>query len=197
LEVGIWDVFFQGEDDPTKLRCLASCAETVELSHLHWRHFLIARSLPELEEEADKPVVTVPVGSCSRYMSPVSADATYDGLKEVARRLLNWTDDQHREACERLNFLRDEASWPDLPIFQGTCFLETVFTEASHRGRGVASGLIRRCIEDGRQMGAARCFLLAAIGNNGATRVYHKAGVQSSLGIPAAAAAAAAAALHA
>jgi hypothetical protein len=73
--------------------------------------------------------------------------------------------------------------------------LETVFTEASHRGKGIASALLKRCIEDGEYMGAARCFLLVAIGNDGALRVYNKLGLktvaqllhpdcQAALGLP-------------
>jgi ribosomal protein S18 acetylase RimI-like enzyme len=168
LDVGIWDVFFAGEDDEAKLRCLASCAETVEQSHLHWQHFLIARSTEDGRQ----------AGSCSRYMAPVSADATYHGLKEVARRLLSWSDAQHEAACRRLSFLTDAASWPDLPIFEGSCYLETVFTEADFRGQGVASALLSRCMADGAQMGASRCFLLAAIGNDGAIRIYSRGGLQ-------------------
>jgi hypothetical protein len=38
LQVGIWDVFFSGCDDDTKLLCLSSCSETCEESHLHWKH---------------------------------------------------------------------------------------------------------------------------------------------------------------
>ena len=185
LDVGIWDLFFEDEDDETKLRCLASCAETAEQSHLHWRHFLVARSAEDGK----------PVGSCSRYMAPVSADATYLALKEVTRQLLGWSDDQHLAACGRLSFLTDSANWPDLPIYEGSCFLETVFTESSCRGRGVASVLLDKCMRDGDRMGASRCFLLAAIGNNGALRVYNRSGLkqvaqllhadcQSSLGLP-------------
>lgn len=186
LDVGIWDVFFAGEDDEAKLRCLAQCAATVEASHLHWRHFLIARS-----DDAGGRAM----GSCSRYVAPVSAEATYRGLGEVAGRLLGWSAAQQEAASRRLGFMTDAAAWPDLPIYDGSCFLETVFTEADCRGRGVASALVSRCIADGQRMGAPRCFLLAAIGNDGAIRVYRKAGLatvgqllhaecQSVLGVP-------------
>ena len=185
LDVGIWDLFFENEDDETKLRCLASCAETAEQSHLHWRHFLVARSAED----------GMPVGSCSRYMAPVSADATYLALREVTRRLLGWSNDQHLAACGRLSFLTDSANWPDLPIYEGSCLLETIFTESSCRGRGVASVLLDKCMKDGDRMGASRCFLLAAIGNDGALRVYNRSGLkqvaqllhadcQSALGVP-------------
>ena len=185
LDVGIWDVFFVGEDDETKLRCLAACAETLAQSHLHWRHFLIARSTEDGRQ----------AGSCSRYMAPVSAEVTYQGLKGVAHTLLGWSDAQHEAACQRLNFLTDASSWPDLPIYEGSCYLETVFTDGDFRGRGVASDLVAQCIKDAQQMNALRCFLIVAIGNESATRIYKKAGLrqvgqllhadcQSTLGLP-------------
>lgn len=177
LDTGIWDVYFAGYSVEDKLRCLSACSASCEMSHLHYKHFIIA----EMENDA-MTGMNNPVGSCSRYMDPVSARVTYDvGLKEVVTRLLNWSEKQHEEACARLNFLRDLANWPDLPanIFSGTCFIETVYTEAASRGKGVASCLLKRCIDDGKTMGAARCFLLAAIGNTKAINVYSREGFNS------------------
>jgi hypothetical protein len=165
LGVGMWDVFFEGHEEYSISKCLTLCSSTVENSHLNWRNFIIAR------------YNGVPVASCSRYMKPFSVIATYDGLKDITTTLLNWEDKEYDAACDRLDFLRDESSWPDLPIYEGTCFIETVFTEILHRKKGIASMLMRRCISDGENMGAARCFLLAAIGNDKAIRIYNNVGL--------------------
>ena len=171
LNIGIWDVFFAGCDDNTKLECLASCSTIYEESHLHWKHFLIARS--SLQEDGH------PIGSCSRYLTPpISANNTYVALKEITARILQWNEKEYDKALARINFMRDPSGWPNLSIYQGSCFLETVYTEASHRGQGVASALLQQCMEDGKQMGAKRCLLLAAIGNDGALRVYTKLGLK-------------------
>ena len=169
MDVGIWDVFFAGLRNSDKLRCLVSCSETFDLSHLHYSHFILA-----VEEEG-----LTPVGSCSRFVAPVSAQETYKGLKTVTAKLLDWSEQQHADAFARLNFLRDPAFWPDLPMYAGTCFLETVYTEEAHRGKGIASSLLNKCIKDGHGLGAKRNFLLADICNDAAIRIYTKAGLQT------------------
>ena len=82
--------------------------------------------------------------------------------------------------------MREESAWPDVPgqpIYEGTWWLETVFTEEGHRGKGVATALLRACMDEGRAHSITtggtppRAGILCAIGNDIALRVYRKLGL--------------------
>jgi len=74
--------------------------------------------------------------------------------------------------------MRDEGAWPDLPIYDRTWWIETVYTQESYRGKGIAEALLKRCIQEGQARGVSRTGLLCAIGNDGAKRLYHRCGLK-------------------
>ena len=164
VSVGMWDVYFKGESEETMLKCLEECAATVEESHLHFRHFLLARSKKDGRA----------VSTCSSYVAPTSVIRTFDCLKDVTFRLIQWNEKRCKMARNSVEFLCCPEPWPALDIYSGSCFLETMYTESSFRGQGVASALLQRHIDKNREAGAARAFLMCAIGNEGALRMYNR-----------------------
>lgn len=169
--IGIWDVLLssdgikiQTETDTHAFIALGEAIMNSPSSHLAIDNFSVIRS-----ESGEA------VACCSCYMYPKSnLSSTFDKLREVLLRDCGWTLEEYSKRRYLLSFL--DTSFPDDVPYGGSWFIETVYTDASHRQKGLSSHLIRSAIEKGRQCGAPRCMLVVASGNDGARRLYEREG---------------------
>lgn len=165
---GVWDAVL-GEDDVIvdgAMQCLEEVIRHCEAAHIHYRHFLVART-------ADG----TPVASCSAYPYPdYDISKTYKCLEPVAMKILNWSEDKYKQQISKLDFLK--ATFPEDVPWNGSWFLETIYTEPEYRGRGLSGRLVNLCLEEGRKRGMTRSLLIAAEGNSQALRVYLKQGYE-------------------
>jgi putative acetyltransferase len=68
---------------------------------------------------------------------------------------------------------------------EGVCELRKMYFLPEARGRGWGERMLRRCLEAGRDLGYAKCYLETLTGMDGAMRLYAKMGFQpicSSMG---------------
>ncbi len=94
-------------------------------------------------------------------------------MTEVAHEL-GWNDSQQQNVWKRGAYIfactleTDEEAWA----------IENVATLPLCRGRGLASQLLERAVEEAQRSGARQMHVTFFIGNNAAERAYSKAGFQ-------------------
>ena len=178
LNYGMWDFMFNGGitsdnkiSDEMIMKCLQKSVETIESSILFYKNFFIARSTTTGES----------VGTLSVWNSPVSLHSTIDSMKDIMQSILGWNEEQYNESKKRLNFLLDASGWKDVPeeIFDNTLYIETMYVCRSHRGQNIASSLLDVCINEAKKpkYDASRIFLMCAVGNDKAKKLYEKHGL--------------------
>lgn len=157
----MWDLLFGVQDVlacPQAMLAIQNVIESSEQAHVFYKNFFVSRAAvareaadgDALRPESDASVVT-PVGSACFYSADTaSAQASFEA---VARRIeLNvhdapgWgTPEAAAAALGRVSFLSGgDGIWPDLPIYDSSFFVESVFVAASHRRRGIAVKLLVR-----------------------------------------------------
>ena len=165
---GVWDAVL-GENGMIvdgAMQCLEEVIRNCEAAHIHYHHFLVART-------ADG----TPVASCSAYPYPdYDISKTYKCLESVVLNILGWSEEKYKQQLSKLDFLKEV--FPDDLPWNGSWFLETIFTEPDYRGRGLSGRLVKECLDEGRKRGMARSLLIAAEGNSKALRVYLKQGYE-------------------
>jgi ribosomal protein S18 acetylase RimI-like enzyme len=148
------------------LQCLEEVSRSCTEAHLYYGHFLVMRT-------ADGRGVAC----CSAYPFPeYDINKTFACLGPITQRVLGWSDSVFQDHLSRLDFLK--TAFPDDVPWDGSWFLETVYTEPEFRGRGLSSQLVSRCLEQGKEAGASHSLLIAAQGNDGAKRIYLKQGYE-------------------
>lgn len=148
------------------LECIEEAVRDCDSAHINYKNFFVARTTDGK-----------PVASCEAYFCPeFTVDKTYDILGPIVSKRLGWSEDVYKSNVDKMSFL-NECFPEDIP-YSGSWFLETIYTDPEYRGKGLSSQLILRCLEEGRQRGAARSIIIFADGNVGAHSVYSKQGFQ-------------------
>jgi translation initiation factor 4G len=94
-------------------------------------------------------------------------------MTEVAREL-GWSDSQQQAIWKRGAYI-----FPcTLETGEDAWAIENLATLPRCRGRGLASQLLERAVEEARRSGAGQTNITFFIGNNAAERAYSKAGFQ-------------------
>jgi ribosomal protein S18 acetylase RimI-like enzyme len=137
-----------------------------EFDALGWRTarhiFMVQRRKPE--KRADLAVVRE-VGEAALRPGRTSAILAQPwGTPEVARQILD-AKPMLAERAETKFFAvvvdGQIVAWTDLYVAQGVAQVEDVATVEEHRGRGYATAVVLRAIEEGRRAGADLVFLVA------------------------------------
>lgn len=162
---GIWDVFLEDDEDPSKSlsSVLAYACKHDAQCHFHYSHFLVA------EVEGEGPIAA----GCGFVYPDFSVARSYPGMAHAARQLRDTSREECDEMWKRISYLDD--TFPDYDYNQ-TWMLESIFVSPSYRKQGVAVELIQQLYELGRQHHVRECLVVCGIGNIAAYRTYEKAG---------------------
>ena len=157
----MWDLLFGVQDVlacPQAMLAIQHVIESSAKAHVFYTNFFVARAIVAREpcdddthSQRDESTAVTPVGSACFYSADTaSAQVSFEA---VARRVeLNehdapgWgTPEAAKAALDRVSFLNGgDGIWPDLPIYDRSVFVESVFVAASHRRRGIAAKLLVR-----------------------------------------------------
>jgi ribosomal protein S18 acetylase RimI-like enzyme len=137
-----------------------------EFEALGWRlqrHlFMVQRRRPE--KEADLSVVSE-VDESALRPGRTRAICSYEwGSPELARQLLDakvLLADRAETRFFGVEIDGEIVAWSDLYVAQGMAQVEDVATVEEHRGKGYASAVVLRAVEEARRSGADLVFLVA------------------------------------
>ena len=154
--LGPFDLAFPGPE-PERLATLARIAATPTVGWLHWSLFRVA--------EADGRVAAGAAG--------LAADeVTTDERVRAVLGEIGWSEEEIDAAYERL--APALSALPPPP--PGAWTIDHVATLPEYRGRGLVSTLLDQVLEEGRRRGFPFAQLDVLIGNDGARRIYERAG---------------------
>jgi len=163
LRLGVWDLLIGGSE-AGRLEYLRHVIIAEALSLCHYSSFLVA--------EADgRPAAALSSFDPLTAGWPVAAEAMSNVQGE-----LGWT-----EADRTASYQRAAPVWacflPDIGADWG---IEHVATRPAHRGRGLATLLVDRALEEAREQGRRLVQITTYLGNNSALRAYEKCGFRVS-----------------
>ncbi len=162
--IGIWDVVFPERTEEV----LAHACLNDTNSHLHFTNFKTLKN----------KFTGINVGAaCGFLYDNFSVTKSMPGLTRAMMELgIVSSEDEGKERWARINFL--DSCFPEEFNYKGAWVLECVFVESYYRGQGLAVVLLSSILECGKKQGLSRAWLVCAIGNHSALRMYQKLGFE-------------------
>jgi hypothetical protein len=169
---GVFDIMLLGASMEEMQRCLHKVVyDGPSDAHINRKNYLVVRS--RLSPEGLPLSNPIPVACVCVYGDECSVDASFVALGKASESELGWSDEKFQSNRDQISFLKTH--WPDAP-FEGSWWLESVFTETAWRGKGIQNMLISMCVKLGRDRKMPRAMLVVYTTNAKAISVYSKAG---------------------